>query len=201
MVYLIGVDHVRAQRRKRGEELTDCQREFQSVVESAIRSIDPCLLAEEDHPEFLSRDGADSILLGIAMAHRIKNRHRFVDPNDTERERIGYRALYGPPYEAVLTSAHEITHQFPKREEFWFGKLQDIIDRDILFVCGWAHIESFSALLTRKEVSFSVWANKIGACLSDLEFDDKVRKHIKDNPEEFNSPKCFCQGQFSIPRA
>jgi len=194
MIYLIGVDHVRAQRRKHGGELTECQREFQSVVESAISSIDPFLLAEEDHPEFLSRDGFDSILLEIAKAHGIEDHHLFVDPNDTERERIGYRALYGPPYEAVQTSAHEITHQFPKREEFWFGKLQDIIDRDILFVCGWAHIESFSALLTRKDVSFSVWENKIGACLSDLEFDDKVRKHIKNNPMEFNCLKCFCQG-------
>jgi len=41
MVYLIGVDHVRAQRKKRGVDLTDCQRMFQSVLESTIQSTDP----------------------------------------------------------------------------------------------------------------------------------------------------------------
>jgi len=62
MIYLVGVDH-RAQRKKREDEMTDCQREFESVVESAMQSIQLGLLAEEDHPDFLSRDEKDSILL------------------------------------------------------------------------------------------------------------------------------------------
>jgi hypothetical protein len=151
MIHLIGVNHERAQRKKRGVDLTDCQRQFQSVVESAIHSIHPYLLAEEDHPDFLSGPDvpsekvSDSILLEIAKVHQIEDRHLFADPNQAKRMEIGYRELYGPPYDAVLNSAHQIMHQFPKREEFWFRNLQSSLDGEILFVCGWGHIESFSA--------------------------------------------------------
>jgi hypothetical protein len=199
MVYLIGADHEHAQRRKRGEALTDDQLSFKSVVESAIQSVHFCLLAEEDHADFLSGPSvtpekvADSILLEIARAHGIENRHRFVDPNQEEREKIGYQALSGQPYDAVPMRAHEIMHQFPKREEFWLRKMQDFLDRDILFICGWGHIGSFSALLARNGVSFSIWADKIGARPHDLEFDDAVQKYIADNSAKFNNPNCFCR--------
>jgi hypothetical protein len=198
MVYLIGVDHVQAQRRKRGGELTDCQREFQSVVESAILSINPELLAEEDHPDFLSGPDvphekvADSILLEISKAHGIEDRHRFVDPSQAERELIGYQELCGPDANEVPYRAHWIIRQFPKREKFWFGKLQNSLDKDILFVCGWGHIGSFNTLLARKGVTFFVWADKIGACSSDFTFYDAIRNYIKDHPEEFNNPNCPC---------
>ncbi len=192
MIYLIGADHKHAQRRKCGEPLTECQLYFRSVVESAIQSVNPGLLAEEDHRDYLSRAGADSILLEIATARQIADRHRLVDPNDAERERIGYRELNGPPYEAVAYRAHEIMHQFPKREEFWLGKLLDYLNGEVLFVCGWGHIESFTALLARKGVSYSILANKIGACPADLEFYDGVRQYIKDNLERFDDPDCFC---------
>jgi len=188
MVYLIGVDHKRAQRKKRGVNLTDCQREFQSVVLSAIQSIDFSLLAEEDHPEFLSRDGADSILIDIAVAHRIESRHRFIDPNDAERESIDYQRLNGPPDVEVQNMAHEIMYQFPKREKFWLRKLQRSLDSNILFVCGWGHIESFTALLAKKRVDYYVLADKIGASQSEIEFVDEVRKYIKDHPKDFNNP-------------
>lgn len=153
MIYLIGADHDRAQRRKRGADLTDCQREFCSLVESAVESVDPGLLAEEDHPDFLSKDNSDSILLGIATAHQIEGRHRFVDPNDAEREEIGYRRQFGFGEDRVPAMAHEIMHHFPKREGFWLGKLQDSLHRDVLFICGWGHIESFGELLARNGVS------------------------------------------------
>ena len=52
MIYLIGVDHDQAARNICGQDLTDCQQQFQSVVESAIESIHPDLLAEEDHPDW-----------------------------------------------------------------------------------------------------------------------------------------------------
>jgi len=190
MIYLIGVDHCRAQRKKRGEDMSDCQREFQSVVESAIQSIHPCLLAEEDHPDFLSQDGVDSILLKIATAHGIQDQHRFVDANQAERDEIGYRSQFGP--DRVPLMAHEIMHHFPKREEFWLSKIQNALCENVLFVCGWGHVASLSALLTRKGVSYLVWANKIGAHPSDLEFYNEVSTHIKENPAKFNNPNCFC---------
>jgi len=83
-------------------------------------------------------------------------------------------------------------HHFPKREEFWLSKIQNALCENVLFVCGWGHVASLSALLTRKCVSYLVWANKIGAHPSDLEFYDEVRTHIKENPAKFNNPNCFC---------
>jgi hypothetical protein len=199
MIYLIGVNRCRAQRKKRGENTTDSQREFQSVIESVIQSIDPGLLAEEDHPDYLFEADADSVLLEIAKAHRIEDRHVFVDPSRAEREAIGYRSskrigdIHPPwPNGSKVARAHEIAHHFHKREEFWLAGLQDFLHTDILLACGWGHIESFSALLARKGVICSVWANRIGACPSDLRFDDAVRQYIKDNPAEFNNPSCPC---------
>jgi hypothetical protein len=198
MVYLIGVDHINAQRKKRGAELSDCQLKFRIAIEATIESLDPSLLAEEDHPDFLSGPDvppdniSDSILLEIAKVKGIENRHRFVDPNDAERERIGYRQLNGPPWDAVLNRAHEIMHQFPIHEEFWLQKLQGSLDSNVLFVCGWGHIESFTAQLTTKGVGCYVWADKIGANTPDLKFDVKVRKYIKNHRTEFNKSDCSC---------
>jgi hypothetical protein len=169
------------------------------VVENAIQSIHPGLLAEEDHPDFLSGPAvlpanvSDSILLEIAKAEGIEDRHRFVDPNVAEREGIGYLELHGDPYDAVPSRAQEIIFQFPKREEFWLRKLEDALNEDILFVCGWGHIESFTALLLAKGVRHSVWADRIGTDPAALEFDTKVRKYIRDNPTKFNNPNCFCR--------
>jgi hypothetical protein len=195
MVYLIGVHHERAQRRKRGADLTDCQREFRSLVESAIQSVRPSLLAEEDHPDFLSKDGADSILLEVATAHRIENQHRFVDPNQAQREQIGYDPPRGFGPDRVPAMALEIVLHFPKREEFWVRELRDYLQRDTLFVCGWGHIESFSSLLAKEGVSVSVLANKIGACPCDIEFDREVRQYIKDNAGWLDSRKRQCFGE------
>ena len=191
MIYLVGVDH-RAQRKKREDDFTDCQREFQAVVESGVQSIQAGLVAEEDHPDFLSRDGKDSILLEIATVHGIGDRHQFIDANDAERERIGYRSQFGFGRDRVPAMAHEIMHHFPKREKFWLSKLQDTLHEDVLFVCGWGHIESFTALLMKAEVGYSVRADKIGADQCELEFYGEVRRYIKDNLAWLDNSKCFC---------
>jgi hypothetical protein len=198
MIYIIGVDHNRAQRKKRGEDLTECQREFQSVVELAIQSIQPGLIAEEDHPEFLSADRAESILLEIANARGLKSLHRFVDPNKDDRRRIGYDIS-----RCISTSvqglAHLIVCHYPKREDFWFRNLQGSLDKDILFVCGWGHTESFTALLAGYRVSYSVLADRIGAQPTELEHDDMARRYVKDNPLEFKNPICFRLSQSPTP--
>lgn len=192
MIFLIGLDHLRAQRNKCGEDLTDCQRKFQFVIESTIQLTDPGILAEEDHPDFLLRDGYDSILLKIAKAHRIEDRHRFIDPNDAEREKIGYRQLNGPPWEEIPNRAHEIMHQFPKREEFWLQKLKGSLDSKILLVCGWGHVESLQALLVKERMGHSIRELAIGVLPSTLKNYRAVRRYIEDHPTEFNKLNCFC---------
>jgi hypothetical protein len=70
-IYLIGVEHD-VQRKTQNEVPTGCQVDFQSAVESAIQSIRPVLVAEEDHPDFLSMHGKESILQLVASAQQPK---------------------------------------------------------------------------------------------------------------------------------
>jgi hypothetical protein len=161
-------------------------------VESAIQSIDPVLIAEEDHPDFLLNDGAESILLEVATARQIEKRHRFADPNQAQREQIGYNPPLGLGRDRVPAMAQEILFHFPKREKFWLCKLRDSLHNNILFICGWGHIESFSSLLAREAVSVSVLATKIGARPCDLEFEREVMHFIHENAEWLNSRKRSC---------
>jgi len=194
MIHLIGVNH-RAQRRMRGKGVTDCQREFQALVESSIKSIHFDLLAEEDHPDFLSGPDvssekvADSILLETAKAHGIEDRHRFVDPSRVERKRIGYdvsRCIS----KSVQGVAHLIVCHYPKREEFWLRKIQSSLRNDVLFVCGGGHIESFTTLLARENANYRVLKDRIGALPCEIKLHEEARKYIRDNPAEFKNPNC-----------
>jgi len=198
MIYLIGVNHDLAQRRKRGEDMTDCQRTFHSVVESAIQSIHPGLIAEEDHPDFLLEKDADSILLEIARSNGIEDRHRFVDPNRDERKKIGYD-ISQCISKSVQGMAHLIACHYPKREKFWLQNLQDSLDKDILFVCGCGHIESFEELLARNGINCSVLANRIGASPTEIALHDNAWRYIRDNPVEFCNPTCLRLRQSPTP--
>ena len=199
MIYLIGTEHS-AQRKALGTELSACQLAFKWVVQCAIESVRPGAVAEEDHPDFLwkkhpcssLKEPLESILESVAGAQQPKVEHRFVDANETEREEIGYRPRYGP--DMVPSMAHEIMHHFPKREEFWLGKLEDLLntETDILFICGWGHIESLRELLTRRKIESSVLTTGIGATPETLQIDQLARNYIKDNPTVFNNPNCFC---------
>ena len=200
MIYLIGCEHF-AQRKVSGAELSACQLAFRWTVQCAIESVQPAAVAEGDHRDFLwkkhpgssSREPLESILESIAGAQQPKIKHRFVDANEAEREEIGYRRSGGP--DIVQPLAHEIVHHFPKREEFWLRKLEDLLNNetDVLFICGWGHIESFRELLTSRGIESSVLATGIGATPETLQIDVLVRNYIKNHSAEFNRPSCPCQ--------
>jgi len=124
MFHLIGVDHSLAQRKKRVLALTEVQRRYQFVVESAIQSIHPDLLAEEDHPSYLAEDEADSILLPIAEHQKIP--HIFVEADRATQASLGYKNLdmlngllvARGISSAVIANAHKFAHQFPIRERY-----------------------------------------------------------------------------------
>lgn len=202
MVYLIGVNHLRVQRRYLGHELSAFHERYKWVVESAIKLYGPELLAEEDNVEFLPTE-ADSILLEIADTYSIG--HRFIDPDSAERRKIGYcsqreisEMCPNWPSGSGVARAHEIAHHFPKREQFWLRKLRDSLNSEVLFVCGWGHIESFRALLAREGVAYSIIENNIGATPSELENDKNLRQYIRANVNEFGGHNCICQRQ--LPR-
>jgi hypothetical protein len=196
MIHLMGVDHFRAQRKKQGLELTEIQRHYQSLVESAIQSLRPDLLAEEGHPSYLSGDGAESILLPIAESHDL--RHIFVEADRATQISLGYKdlkmindllAARGTPSD-ILANAHKFSHQFPIREKYWLQQLNKTGASNILLIFGDLHLTSFTALLNAGQIPYSIFAERVGIdSENDLEYEGL--KYALDN-NMFGDTNCFC---------
>jgi hypothetical protein len=196
MVHLIGVDHFKAQRKKRGLEPTELQRQYQAIVESAIQSLHPDLLAEEDHPSYLSEDGAESILLPIAQSHGI--RHFFVEADRATRMKLGYKdfdMIYrlliskGNP-SGTVASAHKIAHQFPIRERFWLTQLNRTAANNVLLICGDLHLKTFTTMLSAEGIPYNIFAERVGVDDStDPEYE--AFRYAQDR-NMFGDTNCFC---------
>jgi hypothetical protein len=196
MIHMIGVDHFKAQRKKRGLDLTDIQRHYQSVVESAIASIRPDLLAEEDHPSYLSEDGAESILQPIARSHGIA--HLFVEADRATQKKLGYKTVdmikelliaHGDS-SATVAGAHKIAHQFPIRERFWLTELNRTAANHVLLVCGDLHLTTFKNLLAAEGIPYSILAERIGVDPS-TDHEYEALRYAQDH-NMFGETNCFC---------
>jgi hypothetical protein len=196
MIHLIGVDHFKAQRKKRGLDLTDIQRHYQSVVESAIASIGPDLLAEEDHPSYLSEDDAESILLSMARSHGVP--HLFVEADRATQKKLGYKTvdmikallIARGDGSAIAASAHKIAHQFPIRERFWLKELNRTAANHVLLICGDLHLTTFTHLLAAEGISYSILAERVGVdAANDPEY--QALKYAQDR-NMFGETNCFC---------
>lgn len=196
MIHLIGTDHALAQRKKAGVELTVVQQHFKYVVESAIQSIRPDLIAEEDHAEYLAEDGAESILLPIAESLAIE--HMFVEANRATQMRLGYknldmlnvllaeRGIASP----VVANAHKFAHQFPIRERYWLTQLDATRAKNILLIFGDHHLTSFTALLTAERVPYSIAAERV--CIDSTDsVEYEGLRYAREN-RIFGQSNCFC---------
>lgn len=196
MFHLIGVDHSLAQRKKRGLALTEVQRRFQLVVESAIQSIHPDLLAEEDHPSYLAEDEAESILLPIAEHQKI--RHIFVEADRATQASLGYKNLdmlngllvARGISSAVIANAHKFAHQFPIRERYWLRQLSKIQASNILLIFGDHHFTTVIAQLTASHIPYSIFAERVGIVSTDT-VEYQGLQYAKDN-NMFGQTDCFC---------
>ncbi len=196
MIHLIGVDHFKAQRKKSGLELTELQRQYQAIVESAIRSLRPDLLAEEDHPSYLSEDGAASILQPLAQSQGIP--HLFVEADRATQKKLGYKTvdmikellIARGDCSATTASAHKIAHQFPIRERFWLTELNRTTANNVLLVCGDLHFTTFTDLLAAEGIPYSILAERVGVdTANDPEY--QALKYAQDN-YMFGETNCFC---------
>lgn len=196
MIHLIGVDHFKAQRKKRGLELTDMQRHYQSVVESAIASIHPDLLAEEDHPSYLSEDDAESILQPMARSHGIP--HLFVEADRAMQKKLGYKTvdmikallIARGDGSATAASAHKIAHQFPIRERFWLTEVNRTAAKNVLLICGDLHLTTFTNLLAGEGMPYNILAERVGVdAANDPEY--QALKYAQDQ-NMFGETNCFC---------
>lgn len=193
MVYLIGIAH-RAQARTTGSPITEAQEQFKGILQKAVATVPPILIAEEDSEEALASRQAISIAKEIADTNGIE--HRFCDPTQAQRSAIGYRDgatievhlwmqdQAGLPNDVIRLKgrAIEIGRYFPLRERFWLERIPESHEHNVLFICGDGHIESFKNLLDSEGVPHKTVKQHIGLTDEDLWFADAVR-YLQEHPE------------------
>jgi len=78
--------------------------------------------------------------------------------------------------------ATEIARYFPLRERFWFDHLPPHRDRDGIFICGDAHVDTFGFLLTRERVEARALVRGLG--LDERDRDHyRALQYLADHPE------------------
>lgn len=78
--------------------------------------------------------------------------------------------------------ATEIARYFPIREAFWLKRLASDLNREVIFVCGDAHVESFGRQLEERAVPYRVFERGIGLTDEDAWFDEALL-YLRDHPE------------------
>lgn len=202
MFHLIGVSH-RAQMKDKDAEETEFQKDFRACLEQAIKEIRPALVAEELSDYALKKvglaKGKEQVSLTKEIADLASVKHRFCDPNDIARLKMGYVEGSQIALNLALTSgedlsneeinlrgfATEIVRHWPSREKFWLDQLGDACRKTVIFVCGDAHVESFRALLKQHDIDSSIVKRHIGVTEYDDKFSDAIQTYIQRRPDLF----------------
>ncbi len=194
MLYIIGVAH-RAQARRPGVQETEAQLAFTRRLDRTIQEIQPAFVAEEDSEEALARRGQTSIARQICTARGIE--HRFCDPTIAERRAINYKDEQTLEFEILRTRTEDLSDDeihlkgraielgrfFPIREQFWLARLNGCRDHDAVFICGNAHIESFTGLLHSEGVPYGVVERGIGVTNEENADFHRVVEYLRAHPE------------------
>lgn len=178
MFYLVGVDHS-VQTQVTGFTDTPAQEEFRACLECAIQEYKPELIGEEFSDDALrvvrkfSKQPVELLTKKIAEAAGV--RHRLCDTDLATKARLGYQGQdgWGLLLEALpdsiehselqcLKFALEIYKDFPLREQHWLNRLKDSFCKEVIFVCGDGHIETFGRRLTEQGVSTTIVKREIG---------------------------------------
>lgn len=196
MIYIIGLAH-RAQARKPRAPLTAPQETFAACLRHIIQKAQPAFVAEEDSEEALANRREVSIAREIAEENGIA--HRFCDPNREQRRALGYKD--GQMLEIEIFTqddgglsndeirlkarAIEIGRYFPVRENFWLERLNGLLERDGIFICGDGHVDGLSRLLQTRNVPYTTERRGIGLTEEDGWFTVALQ-HLKEHPELAN---------------
>jgi hypothetical protein len=178
MFYLIGVEHGVQSIPVTGIE-TPNHTEYRVCLEQAIHTYKPAVVGEEYNKdafaraEFVKREPQE--FLTRKIAERAGTMHVLCDPDLKTRMAIGYQSPYCwlqlidklaepvPDSETEwLSKGLEIVFDIPIREQYWLNQLKPFLEKDIIFVCGDAHVESFADLLGSQKILSSVVKRKIG---------------------------------------
>ena len=96
------------------------------------------------------------------IAKKLNVKHEFCDPDTDMRIRIRYPTKEQMIKKFGLKSSLEGTSEYkkrkeyektfwPVREKYWLDKIQNTNARNIIFLCGSSHFQSFKSLLTENK--------------------------------------------------
>jgi hypothetical protein len=200
MFHLIGAAH-RVQSKPTGSEDSDGQKALRACLSDAIGQIVPAVVAEEFSNYALKKVSAHDRVkhesITKAVADSLKVTHRFCDPEPEDRKKMGYvegSELFfslvnaneeGASDEEIESRAFaiEVAKYWPLREKFWMDQLADFLDKDVIFVCGDAHVEGFGDLLKPNRIDSKVVARRIGVDQSDDAFWGRVKAYLEAHPD------------------
>ena len=126
-IFLVGVDHIIQHEgfmfaQKRGAIDNFTAYLAQQIQERGITFVG------EEFSEFLLHGNNVSISTVQAVAQDLHVEHRFCDPSPEERQTLGIE-------------------DDDQREEYWLQRINDRLDRNMLFVCGDSHVGTFQSRL------------------------------------------------------
>jgi hypothetical protein len=129
MVYLIGVHHLLQHDAPSVKIVREKRATFKAHVLEVIEKMNISILAEEFNEDAKKNAGVRKTTLEqFGNVKRIE--HRFCDPNSKERKEKGIEKS-----------------DWDKREEIWLARIKDCKSKNVLFVCGDDHSESFGGKL------------------------------------------------------
>jgi hypothetical protein len=195
MFYLIGVEHKVQSVPVTGVETPD-HAEYQTCLEQAIRNYKPAAFGEEYSQDALNRasirEPQEFFTRKVAEIAGVK--HVLCDPDFKTKKTMGYQSRYcwslliAELWERVpdserdsLSSGLEIVFDIPIREQYWLNQLKPFLEKDIIFVCGDSHIESFAELLGSQKIRSSVIKRKIGMTPELIQQSDLELQYAKTN--------------------
>jgi hypothetical protein len=205
MFYIIGVAH-RVQCKQKDAADSEDQKKFRHCLADITVRSKPVVVAEECSQHTLKQlekdNGAEYESVTKAVADSLDVKHRYCDPEPEARAKIGYRegteiALHIAMHNTENLSnaevndrgfAIEVAKYWPVREKFWLDQLDDVKHRDLVFVCGDAHIDSFRELLKRNHIDSTVVAQHVGVTPSDDDWWNRTRKYLEVHPELRDQP-------------
>jgi hypothetical protein len=130
MVYLIGVNHFAQFDAPTVRIVREESLGFKAHVLAIIQKYKISLLAEEFSEEAKVKwHVSESTLEELGKTEGIE--HRFCDPSSIEKKKCGIEK-----------------DDDDKREQFWLSRIKGCGNRNVLFVCGGRHVESFRKKLS-----------------------------------------------------
>jgi hypothetical protein len=197
MFYLIGVEHSVQSIPVTGVE-TPNHTEYRTCLNEAIHTYKPAVVGEEyskdslTRAEYVNREPQEYFTKNIAENAGVK--HVLCDPDLKTRMTIGYQSAYcwsqliSKLWERVpdsdldlLSRGLEIVFDVPLREEYWVNQLKSFLEKDIVFVSGDSHVESFAELLGSQKILSSLVKRKIGMTPELVQQSDEQIQFAKTN--------------------